>query len=171
MRTLLILCFIHVIIRWHTNFTHQAWGTVMSNYCVKKMSWCLTAMTLLYSVCWARAPYNLLNQNGVNITQCYSQMNGTNRTFNLDSWSLYNFSSIAMKHFFTLTTLLWVFSLTDIFLLWSGVLSSILVFILPCLCFHWVEPDFLVFNSLDTPTPVTPPPTLTSSCLAKRFPK
>ena len=44
----------------------------------------------------------------------------------------------------------WVFSLPDISLLWSGVLISLLVLILPCLCLHWIDPDFIVFNALVT---------------------
>ena len=65
----------------------------------------------------------------------------------------------------------WVFSLTDISLLWSGVLSSLLVLILPCFCLHWIDPDVLVFNALVTLTPGDPQPQLwqTSMCFAKWF--
>ena len=63
------------------------------------------------------------------------------------------------------------FTLTDISLLWSGVLSSLLVLILPCLCLHWIDPDFIVFNALVTLTPGDPQPKLwqTSPCFAKWF--
>ena len=47
-------------------------------------------------------PTNLVNQNEVNITQCYSQMNGTNKpewASVLLFWSMYTFSWIAIKHF------------------------------------------------------------------------
>ena len=82
MWTLFILCLIHVIKLWHTNFPHQACGTVMSfHYCVKKLSWRLNAITTL--LCHVSAgplrPTNLFKQNEVNITQCYSQMSGTNK--------------------------------------------------------------------------------------------
>ena len=126
------------------------------------MSWCLNATTLLGSVCWAFAPYKLLDQNVVNITQCYSQMNGTYRAFNLVFWSLYIFSWIAVKHFwlwrlylrFHFDDFTWVFSLMDISLLWCSVIATGSY----SLCLRWVDQDFFVFNSLVTPTPGAPNP-------------
>ena len=93
---ILFILFIHVIMRWLTNLPHQARDTVVSHYCVKKISWRLNVV--IPSLCYVSAgplhPTSMLNENDVNIRQCCSQMSGTNKpewVSVLLFWSIYTF--------------------------------------------------------------------------------